>query len=103
MIVKFISWQFICEVVCVVFNIVLCEIVLYGVEINQYYLCQIFDDVLFVCGQLWMCCLEYLVYCVDIVEVLLFGIQIMVQDYFGCIGYWVVGVLFLGLMDECVL
>lgn len=73
---------------------------LHGIETNLAYLKQILQSVVFQSGQLTTQFLNGFHYQAHNIDVLNAGVQTMIQDYPGRIGYWNVGVPPSGPMDS---
>lgn len=73
---------------------------LHGIETNLAYLKQILQSVVFQSGQLTTQFLNGFHYQAHSIDVLNAGVQTMIQDYPGRIGYWNVGVPPSGPMDS---
>jgi urea carboxylase len=100
MIAKVITWAATRDAASAALNQALADTLLYGVECNRDYLCQILVDAPFASGNPWTRCLEGLSYQASTFEVLSAGTQTTVQDYPGRLGYWAVGVPPSGPMDD---
>ncbi|AZZ45577.1 urea carboxylase [Pseudomonadaceae bacterium SI-3] len=100
MIAKLITYASTREAAKAALDQALADSLLYGVETNRDYLCQILAYAPFAEGNPWTRCLDGLTYQATTFEVLTAGTQTTVQDHPGRLGYWAVGVPPSGPMDS---